>query len=303
MTPASYDLHLHTFWSYDATAEPEAYFKRATELGVRCLAITEHHNIDSAPEVAAVAARYPHVRLLRAAELTVTTRFGSVDLLCYNLPETPEGPLAEVLCDYRAWQQQAGAATARGFAAQGLPYDAAAHREAVLRVRPERVVEQQGATHLPVGVQAAYFREKGWIDSEESFRQLKARFTSEHRVPPYPQAAKVVPAVKAAGGLIVIAHPTHYFLRNDLTRMDALREECALDGIECAHRIVPPELTPFYRSYCLRNGLLSTAGSDSHHLADLANPEGQWGHTPERRFARHLGEPEWLEELLERIAP
>ena len=33
-SPAPYDLHLHSYWSYDATAEDEAHFKRARELGV-----------------------------------------------------------------------------------------------------------------------------------------------------------------------------------------------------------------------------------------------------------------------------
>ena len=37
---AQYDLHLHSYWSYDATAEVEDHFKRASELGVRYIAIT-----------------------------------------------------------------------------------------------------------------------------------------------------------------------------------------------------------------------------------------------------------------------
>ena len=48
---ATYDLHLHTYWSYDALANPEAHFVRARALGMRCIAITEHHLIDSQDEV------------------------------------------------------------------------------------------------------------------------------------------------------------------------------------------------------------------------------------------------------------
>ena len=46
-TPAQYDLHLHSYWSYDATAEVENHFKRARELGVRYIAITDHHLMDA----------------------------------------------------------------------------------------------------------------------------------------------------------------------------------------------------------------------------------------------------------------
>ena len=52
-----YDLHLHTYWSYDATANPENYFRRAREIGVRCLAIADHHVLDSLEEVMEIARR------------------------------------------------------------------------------------------------------------------------------------------------------------------------------------------------------------------------------------------------------
>jgi len=77
--PAAYDLHLHSVWSYDALAEVEPYFRRAEELGVRAIAVTEHHNLDSIAETLAAAARYPRVRMIPAAELTVTTSLGPAD--------------------------------------------------------------------------------------------------------------------------------------------------------------------------------------------------------------------------------
>ena len=74
---ATYDLHLHTYWSYDATAHVESYFRRAEALGLRCIAITEHHNLDSLADTGKAARRYPTVRWLRAAELTVTLSAGT----------------------------------------------------------------------------------------------------------------------------------------------------------------------------------------------------------------------------------
>lgn len=300
-SPAGYDLHLHTYWSYDATAEPESYFRRAAELGVTCLAITEHHNMDSWEEIEPMARRYPEIRWIRAAELTADTSMGAVDLLCYNLPATPAGALAECLDTYRAWQQAAGAARSRWMQALGYGYGDAERLEALRSFRPEQVLERQGATHLPIPKEAEYFLRRNWIASREEFRSLLRTKTEEFEYPRYPSVAQVVPAVKQAGGVVVMAHPTLYVLPDDLHRMDALREECALDGIECAHRRVGPSLTPLYRDYCRKHGLVSTAGSDSHDPTDLSAPTREWGHTPERRFASHLGEPRWLEEFLERF--
>ena len=72
--------------------------------------------------------------------------------------------------------------------------------------------------------------------------------------------------------------------------MDGLRDECALDGIECAHQSVPSEVTPLYREYCERHDLFSTGGSDCHADENIKSS-----------LALHGGAEEWLEELLDRL--
>lgn len=300
-TPASYDLHLHTYWSYDATAEPELYFRQARKLGVKCLAITEHHNIDSVPELESLAGQYPELRMIRSAELTVTTSIGSVDLLCYNLPREPTGLLTQVFQEYHEWQRAAGTKKSQGMQAMGYDYSEKDRLQLLRSYRPERVIARQGATHVKWSVEMEYFRERGYLSPEETPFNLIERIPAEFRGPSYPDAHRVTAAVKEAGGLVVIAHPTGYFLRNDVARMDALRQECNLDGIECAHPNVPPELTEFYRAYCCQHGLISTAGSDSHTAENILTPPEGWEHSSSSRFACHLGEEAWLEEFLERL--
>ena len=97
---ARYDLHLHTYWSYDALAQPENHFKRARELGVSCFAITDHHVLDSLPEVLEISQRYPEIRVVPSAELTMTTSIGSVDLLCYGFPAVLPPAMVQVLEAY-----------------------------------------------------------------------------------------------------------------------------------------------------------------------------------------------------------
>lgn len=297
--PAVYDLHLHTGWSYDASADIELYFRKARELGVRCIAITEHHNIDSAEENLLVAEKYPEVRLIIAAELSVTTSIGSVDLLCYNLPRKPSGSLAAVLNEYHEWQRAAGAAKSRALQALGYPYTDEVRLELLRSYRPARALEVQGATHVANSIEIAYFIEKGYVSSREELQEKLQQ--SGIAFPPYPAVKPVVSAVKEAGGLVVIAHPAGYFLENDTERMDALRRECELDGIECAHPRVSPELTEFYRAYCEKHGLLSTGGSDTHHNEHIENATPEWKANEEKQFAGHIGKEVWLEEFLERL--
>lgn len=288
---APYDFHLHTWWSYDATAEVETHFQQARALGLRCIAITEHHHFDSLPSVLETATRYPEVRAIASAELSVTTSLGAIDLLCYGLPpEIDQSPLAPVVRRYHAWQREAGAAISEGMVRLGFPYPDETRLTLLRTYRPEEAIARQGVTHVNNNVQRRFFLEKGFIRRDEDYPALIAKVGKTVTAPPYPPVEEVVEAVHAAGGLVVIAHPHDYFGGVDPKRMERLCDECALDGVECAHPAVAPELTPAYREFCRKHGLVSLAGSDAHSAEDI-----------ERWMGRHGGDPAWLDEFLERL--
>jgi predicted metal-dependent phosphoesterase TrpH len=287
---ASYDLHLHTYWSYDATADPERYFRRARALGMRCIAITDHHVLDSLEEVLDIAAAYPDVRAIPSAELTVTTSIGSVDLLCYGFPPAISAGLQGVLDVYHEWQRQAGEAWCQGMQTLGHEYTKAQRVELLHSYRPPKTIQVQGYTHVKNGVQRSYFIGRKFIAAEDEYTSLVGRFRDRVSFPPYPSVAQVVPVIRREGARVAIAHPFRYFDGYDLGRMDALCDECSLDGIECAHPSVPPEYTRLYRAYCVRHGLFSVGGSDCHADSEV-----------ERLFGRHLGEDGWLDELLDAL--
>lgn len=288
LPPAIYDLHLHSYWSYDATARPECYFKCARELEVRCIAITEHHVLDSLEDVLAIAQDYPDVRVIPAAELTVTTSVGNVDLLCYGFPEQRSRELTEVLNTYHDWQRAAGEAVSTGM--QALGYDFCdSHRLQLLQsYRPPEVIGVQGNTLVQTDAIRDCFVERGFIPRAEDYGDLMSRVRENALFPPYPDVANVVPAVKEAGAVVAIAHPFGHFNKYDIQKMNALREECSLDGIDCAHVSTPTEYTTRYRAYCTQHGLFSVGGSDCHSDDDAYNS-----------FARHRGKDEWLDEFLD----
>jgi len=289
---AGSDLHLHTYWSYDATARAERYFEAARAFGVRVIAIADHHVMDSLGDVLDAAARYPDVRAVPAAELTVHTSIGAVDLLCYGLPTDCPEPLQRVLEAYHDWQRAYGAAVGRGVRALGCDYSDAQRLALLHSYRPADAIDLQGVTHVQNGAQRRYFIERGFIARGEDYGPFMRRVAEAEPLPRYPAVNAVVPVVHDVGAVVAIAHPTGYFNGADRTRMDALREECRLDGIECAHQSVPAEFTPVYRAYCEANGLFSVAGSDCHNEPDIPD-----------RFAVHIGEAHWLDEFLDALGP
>ena len=288
---AQYDLHLHSYWSYDATAEVEDHFKRASELGVRYIAITDHHVMDASAQVIMCAARYPQVTAILSSEMTVTTSVGSIDLLCYGFPRELTPSLQELANIYHHWQRAMGAAWSEGLQAIGYAFSDADRMTLLQTYRPAHVIALQGNTHVKNGVLSEHCVERGFIASPEKYSDLRIRTRQAVTLPPYPPADEVLPILKEAGIKVAIAHPHGYFNQGDRARMDALRHECQLDGIECAHRQVPPEFIPVYREYCVAHGLFSVGGSDSHNLSDI-----------EERFAGHGGADEWLDEFLDCLA-
>ena len=288
---ATYDLHLHTYWSYDATAHVESYFRRAEALGLRCIAITEHHNLDSLADTGKAARRYPTVRWLRAAELTVTTSLGSVDLVCFGFPPELTAPLRELLHDYHEWQRACGAAISAGMVALGLDYSDRRRAALLESYRPLRTLRVQGMTHVRNGTQRAHFVRRRFIANPDEYPDVLSRAGRHVPRPAYPAADRVVPVLHDHGVLVAVAHPHGPCRGADLSRLDTLRAECELDGFECAHSSMPPELTPVFRDYCVRHGMFSTAGSDCH-----------LDHEAESVFARHYGGDRWLDEVLDRLA-
>jgi predicted metal-dependent phosphoesterase TrpH len=288
---SSYDLHLHTYWSYDATANPESHFRCARELGVKCITITDHHVLDGLEEVLEIAEGYPEVTTIPSAELTVTTSIGAVDLVCFGFPrEIPES-MKPVLSAYHEWQRATGTAISKGLVALGHGFSDEDRLELLKSYRPAKAIRVQGSTHVKGEVIRRYCVEQGFIDNIDQHSELMKRAGRKVKFPPYPHASDVVPAVKEVGAHIAIAHPFGYFKECDLERMDALRKECSLDGIECAHPSVPAEYTGRYREYCEKHGLFSTGGSDCHSDEGLADV-----------MAAHGGPNEWLDEFLDRVA-
>jgi predicted metal-dependent phosphoesterase TrpH len=287
---ATYDLHLHTYWSYDGEAEPVHYFERARTLGVTCIAITEHHVLDSLPELLEIAQDFPEVMLIPSAELTVTTSIGAVDLLCFGFPPVLSSAVSELLAAYHDWQRAYGSAVSAGLQAMGCAFSDEDRLALLKTYRPEKTIQFQGNTHVKGGAMRQFLVDKGVMASFAEWGDLMNQADRKVHFPKCPDVKDVVAAVKGDGVRVAIAHPHVYFNQGDVDRMDLLRAECGLDGVECAHSSVPVEFVPVYREYCERHGMFSTGGSDCHTDADI-----------ERVFATHGGHNEWLEEFLNRV--
>lgn len=63
------DLHIHTIYSYDGTATVQAVLRRAREIGLNVIAITDHDEIAGALEAVKLASHYG-VEVIPGSEIT-----------------------------------------------------------------------------------------------------------------------------------------------------------------------------------------------------------------------------------------
>jgi PHP domain len=289
---ASYDLHLHTHWSIDAEVSAESYLQRATELGMRCLAFTDHDNCDAGIDLTDLAPRYPDVRVVLGAEFNVGSEIGVHHILAYGLDGQPSSTLEAVLALYRERSHQEAQHLCRSLQAGGVKFSEDDLRTLLLSVRPGRVVEKQGLTPAYRTHLQAHFEKLGILEEGQALNDLRAPVPG--KIMPLPSADQVIPALKDSGALVAAAHPTVFWRKQGRTvvefsdqHMRSLHQAFDIEGVECAH--MPADEQEACREYCKRNGLFSVAGTDKHRA------EGDF------MLGTHGGSEDWLPEFLDRL--
>lgn len=81
-----------------------------------------------------------------------------------------------------------------------------------------------------------------------------------------PSVEEVIPIIKRAGGVAVLAHPSYYFPKSVMptNQLDYFKD-LKIDGIECyCNYNKPKENFKYYTDYCKKYDIAISAGSDCH---------------------------------------
>lgn len=249
------DLHLHTQAS-DGTWTPEEALTAAARFGLTAAAFADHDTLASTAAGMAVAPRLG-LRFIRAVEITAGSDVEeTLHILGYGVhPDHPQ--LRAVLAaNQAAWAENERLSLAN-LARLGVA------------ITPER--HAYWASHREAGGWPTYncLIEMGLVaDHREYFDRYfgpgrPARVTSTFSAP-----AAVIAAVKAAGGVPVLAHPGAYDPkdRTILDRPGFLDGLVALgiEGLEAYANENTPAVTEYLLAYARERNLLITGGSDCH---------------------------------------
>lgn len=242
----SADLHLHSHFS-DGTFSPEEIARRASDLGLRALALTDHDTIDGWEQMQQHCEHYG-IRWVPGIELSTRHQGEEVHLLGYFL-HMALCTLKTKLLEFQKRRQQRVRQMVQSLTEHGIDWDA----EAVLagiqcdapgRPHVARALVAHGVVSNVSNAFRKYLREgkPGWVASE------------------YPTTSEMIRAVHADRGMAVLAHPGLGVSNESV--VDLVSQ--GIDGLEVYHTAHKPSLVKKYRHFATKYQLVATGGSDCH---------------------------------------
>lgn len=277
------DLHLHTQAS-DGTWTPAEAMAEAAKTGLSAVAFTDHDSLASVAAGMEEARRLGLVFVVGVEITAGSNREGLLHILGYGVDPDHPSLRAVLAKNQAAWEENERRSVAN-LARLGIEID------------PERYAHW-----------AAHRERGGWptlnclieLGLVTGYRDYFAKYFGPGR-PAYVETefaapAEVIAAVKAAGGVPVLAHPGAYDPegRTVLDRpgfLDGL-VEMGIEGLEAYANENSPAVTAYLLAYSRERRLLVTGGSDCHGTF-----------VPERRIGVPPVPDECLEPLLRRIRP
>ena len=243
------DLQLHTDFS-DGRWTLEALLEHLRRERFALAAITDHDRVDTVATVQQAASAVG-VPVLVAVEMTSAWEGGMVDLLCFGF-DPAHGALHALA--QGLWTRQRENSREVNVNLQRLGCDVGHEVLATVIARPSSQQPQAWVDALS---------EAGHGAGGSSAGELAARAGCSFATN---DPAAVAEATHRGGGVCLLAHPGRAdgFVPFDDERLDRFRREVPIDGLEVAYPLHSPAQTAAFRAYARRNGLLASAGSDSH---------------------------------------
>lgn len=247
---AKIDLHIHTTAS-DGRYAPFEIVRRAGELGLKVVAITDHDTVEGIPDSLEAARNYPALRVIPGVELSTDVPKGEIHVLGYFV-------------DYTDSEFNASLETMRNSRIGRARKMVEKLDNLGIHLEWKRVQEIAGTGALGRPHVAQAMLEKGYIASlQEAFKNYIG-----HGGPAYVERDKLTPveAVKLivkANGLPVLAHP---LTSGDVESTIVELKPAGLVGMEVYYAKYSFEDINPLLGFAHQYGLIATGGTDYHGI-------------------------------------
>lgn len=245
---------------------PEELVRTAAGRGVRTLAITDHDTTGAFGSALKEAAAAQGVRVIAGIETSASVGTDDVHLLGLGIdPESAE--LQQLIRAMRSRRQERAKAILDrlGALGVGVDWESVEAQAGGVVTRPHLASALVDGGHVP--------------DIRSAFDLYLARGAGAFVRLQAPSAEEWIAAIRAAGGVSVLAHPGHWTPHRTVL---ALMEQ-GLDAVEVRHPSHDVDLEVYYQDLADREGLMCGGGSDFHgRFEEEAERLGQFQPPPPR---------------------
>jgi predicted metal-dependent phosphoesterase TrpH len=243
------DLHLHTCAS-DGTWKPEELIKNIISAGIGLFAVTDHDSVENIPAASELATRN-RLHYIRGVEISTTENGRIFHILGYNI-DPENSALNEILILNRNNLENRNKKSIEKLREMGHPVLLDEYLS--YENNPERGGWKALNYAIDKGVCHTYREFFGLFGDRKIGMNIDGCAT--------PDAA--IAAIKAAGGIPVLAHPGSSIYGDNPPETISMAVEMGIKGVECFHPENNPETTEYSVEFCKRKGLYITGGSDCH---------------------------------------
>ena len=253
MSPKTIDLHTHTSRS-DGKLSPIELVRKAHNLKISALAITDHDTIDGVHE-AQCAAQEHGIEIIPGVELSAHYGLGTLHILGYFVDIT-HPTLLHSLQEYRHFRDRRNPLILHRLRELGYPLD----MEEVTRHAGGNVINRP---HI-----AQAMLNRGYVKNcKEAFDRFLGQGAAAYFAKEVYDAPKAVQIIHESGGLAVMAHPALLHdkglvkIGHEIRRLHAIAH---FDGIEAYHGDCISDHSDFFVAIARELNLFVTGGSDFH---------------------------------------
>ncbi|MDY6952487.1 MAG: PHP domain-containing protein [Thermodesulfobacteriota bacterium] len=256
------DLHIHSTAS-DGSLSPLEIIRRAKELGLRAIAITDHDTIEGSAEALAQP-QSPSLEILSGIEISADVSLGTMHILGY-LIALDDPFLTQTLKTVQEARADRNVRIIKKLQDMGV------------EITHEDVTVVSGGGQVGRPHIAQVLVKKGVVRSfGEAFLKYLKKWGPAY-VPRYRlQPAEAIQMILRTGGVPVLAHPFTLDAKDEpqLESILAGLKQAGLMGMEVYYPEHRPERTALFERLARRQGLLMTGGTDFH---GAAKPEVEIG--------------------------
>lgn len=247
MTSLRADFHTHSTAS-DGTLAPAELIERSAELGLSCIALTDHDTTAGLLDAIEAGARRG-VLVIPGIEFSADVARGELHILGYGIdPQHQE--LQERIRELRNTRMHRGVRILERLSTLGIELPP----EILERDNPD---DSLGRPHIARALVAAGVVESVAEGFDRYLAAGRPAFEPKQMIGP----EEAIDLIHGAGGLAVMAHP--FSAGGYAVLVERLRDS-GLDGLECYYGEYSPEQREHLASLAREHSLLASGGSDFH---------------------------------------